>query len=311
MTTTSGSAVGTILHFEKMALFDGQGLRTVVFLKGCPLECQWCSTPSSQRFKPELGYDPERCMGCAECVAACPHEAIRLSQDGLTVITDPERCKLCFTCVGSCPEHARRQYGQEVTAADVLKELEKDDIFYFHSGGGVTLSGGEPLQQLAFAKEILAGCRQRGIHTAIETSGFVPWSHFEETLPFLDTILIDIKVMDAMAHRRVTGRSNSTIIENITRIDQDGSFVDLFIRIPLVPGVNDSEENLLATVAFCKQLKKFKELHLLPYHRLGVETYRFLNRPYLLADLPSAELQWVEEKGQWLRQQGISVKIGG
>ena len=311
MTETSGSAVGTILHFEKMALFDGQGLRTVVFLKGCPLECQWCSTPASQRFKPELGYDPERCTGCAECIAACPHEAIRLSENGLTVITDPERCQLCFTCVGSCPAHARRQYGQQVTATDVLKELEKDDIFYFHSGGGVTLSGGEPLQQLAFAKEILAGCRQRGFHTAIETSGFVPWSHFEETLPFLDTILIDIKVMDPKAHQRVTARSNTTIIENITKIDQSESPVDLFIRIPLVPGINDAEENLLATVKFCKGLKKFKELHLLPYHRMGVESYRFLNRSYELADLPTAELDWVEEKAQWLRRQDINVKIGG
>lgn len=311
MNTTLGSAVGTILHFEKMALFDGQGLRTVVFLKGCPLKCQWCSTPASQRFKPELGYDPERCTGCGECVAACPHDAIQLSEDGQTVITDPDHCQLCFTCVGGCPAHARRQYGQQVTAVDVLKELEKDDIFYFHSGGGVTLSGGEPLQQLAFAKEILAGCQQRGIHTAIETSGFVPWSHFKETLPLLDTILIDVKMMDPHAHQRVTSKSNATIIENIQKIDQTDHPVDLFIRIPLVPGVNDAEDNLLATVQFCKELKKFKELHLLPYHRMGVESYRFLNRPYALADLPSADMQWVEEKAQWLRQQGINVKIGG
>ncbi len=311
MTKQNDSAWGTILHFEKMALFDGQGLRTVVFLKGCPLGCQWCSTPASQRFKPELGYDPERCNACAECVAACPHDAIRIDDDGLTVITDPERCQLCFACVSACPSHARRQYGQRVTAADVLKELEKDDIFYFHSGGGVTLSGGEPLQQLAFAREILAGCRHRGFHTAIETSGFVPWSHFEQTLPFLDAILIDIKVMDEKIHERVTGKSNAAILDNITRIDQDGNPVDLFIRIPLIPGINDSEANLEATVAFCKKLKKFKELHLLPYHRLGVDTYRFLNRPYELDDLPSAEMKWVEDKAAWVEKLGIRVKVGG
>ncbi len=311
MTKKTQSAFGTILYFEKMALYDGQGLRTVVFFKGCPLECQWCSTPSSQRAQLQLGYNPERCTGCATCVTACPHEAIRSSEDGLTVVTDPERCQLCFTCVGACPARARRQYGQRVTAESVIKELEKDDIFYFHSGGGVTLSGGEPLLQLEFAKEILAGCRQRGFHTAIETSGFVPWPHFEQTLPFIDAVLIDIKVMDENVHKRVTGKSNATILENITKLDLDANPADLFIRIPLVAGINDSEENLQATVVFCKQLKKFKELHLLPYHRLGVETYRFLNRPYELEGLPSAELQWVQEKADWVKKLGIRVKIGG
>jgi pyruvate formate lyase activating enzyme len=282
-----------------------------VFFKGCPLECQWCSTPSSQRHKPELGYDPERCTGCAECIAACPRDAIRLSDDGLTVLTDRERCQLCFTCVGSCPAHARRQYGHKVTAVDVLKELEKDDIFYFHSGGGITLSGGEPLQQLAFAKEILVGCQKRGLHTAIETSGFIPWSHFEATLPYLDTVLIDIKVMDAETHQRITGQSNQPIIENIRKVDESEVPIELYIRIPLVPGINDDEENLRATADFCKQLKKFKELHLLPYHRLGVETYRFLNRSYELDELPSAELKWVEEKAAWIEKLGIPVKVGG
>jgi len=311
MMQTADGSPGTILHFERMALFDGQGLRTVVFLKGCPLKCRWCSTPSSQKFKPELGYDPERCTGCAACAAACPHDAIQINANGRPVITDPERCRLCFTCVGVCPSHARRRYGQYVTADQVIHEFEKDDIFYFHSGGGVTLSGGEPLLQLDFVKQILAGCRRRGFHTAIETSGFVPWPHFAETLPLLDAILIDIKMMDAVDHERLTGKSNVAILENILRIDRQENPVDLFIRIPLVPGINASAQNLQATVDFCRKLKKLKALHLLPYHRLGVETYRFLNQPYALDDLPGADLQWVEETADWIRKMGIRVQVGG
>lgn len=302
---------GTVLHLEKMAQFDGKGMRTVVFLKGCPLRCQWCSTPESQKLSPQLGYDTERCTGCESCVTICPKDAIRPTEDGQRVQTDPDRCDLCFECVTVCPEKARKGYGREVNCPQILEEIEKDDIFFFHSGGGVTISGGEPLIQIDFVKAVLAGCKERGIHTAIETSGHVSWEKFLAVLPLIDAILIDIKTYDSERHEELTGHGNERIISNIKRIDQSDFPIDLYIRIPLVPGINDSEDNLLATVEFCKELKKFKELHILPYHRLGVTSYRFLNMNYPLQKIKSPTIEIIEKKVERMRQAGIAVKIGG
>ncbi len=302
---------GTVLHLEKMAQFDGKGMRTVVFLKGCPLRCQWCSTPESQKLSPQLGYDTERCTGCESCVTICPKDAIRPTEDGQRVQTDPDRCDLCFECVTVCPEKARKGYGREVNCPQILEEIEKDDIFFFHSGGGVTISGGEPLIQIDFVKAVLAGCKERGIHTAIETSGHVSWEKFLAILPLIDAILIDVKTYDSERHEELTGHGNERIISNIRRIDQSDFPIDLYIRIPLVPGINDSEDNLLATVEFCKELKKFKELHILPYHRLGVTSYRFLNMNYPLQKIESPTIEIIEKKVERMRQAGIAVKIGG
>ena len=302
---------GTVLHLEKMAQFDGKGMRTVVFLKGCPLRCQWCSTPESQKLFPQLGHDAERCTGCQSCVTICPKDAIRPIEERQRVETDPDRCDLCFECVTVCPEKARKPYGREVTCPQVLEEIEKDEIFFYHSGGGVTISGGEPLIQLDFVKAVLSECKERGIHTAIETSGHVSWEKFLAVLPLLDAILVDIKTYDSKHHEELTGHGNERIISNIKRIDQSDFPIDLYIRIPLVPGINDSEDNLLATVEFCKELKKFKELHILPYHRLGVASYRFLNMHYPLQEIESPDIEIIEKKVERLRQTGIAVKIGG
>lgn len=302
---------GVILHLEKMALFDGEGMRTVVFLKGCPLRCQWCSTPESQSPAPQLGYNPDKCTGCMTCVEVCPRQAIHPSETGELVETDPQACDCCFACVEACPSKARKQYGRKIRARRIVEELEKDDIFYFHSGGGITLSGGEPLTQSEFAKAILAGCRERGLHTAIETGGYVSWGRFMEVLPLLDSVLIDIKVLDPERHKELTGHSNELIIDNIRRIDRSEFPVDLFIRIPLLPGINDDDTNLAATAKFCKSLRKFKELHILPYHKLGVESYRFLARDYPLKALETPNAKLVEGKAKMLRQLRIAVKIGG
>jgi pyruvate formate lyase activating enzyme len=302
---------GIVLHLEKMALFDGDGIRTVVFLKGCPLRCQWCSTPESQTLSSQLGYNPKKCTGCQNCVTVCPRDAIRTSPNGQLVETDSKACNLCFECVTVCTEKARKQYGRQVDCQKILEEVEKDEIFYFHSGGGVTISGGEPLIQPEIVKAILSGCRDRGIHTAIETSGHVSWDRFLKILPLLDTILIDIKIHNPRRHQQLTGHSNERILSNIRKIDQSDFDVELIIRIPLVPGINDSEENLLATVNFCKELKKFKELHILPYHRLGVESYRYLNKKYPLENVKPPKMEMVEEKVEWLKKEGITVKLGG
>ena len=302
---------GTILHIEKMALFDGEGMRTVVFLKGCPLRCQWCSTPESQNPALQLGYNPDKCTGCQKCVAICPRNAILTNDGRRTVKTDPKMCSLCFKCVDVCPVKARKQYGRQVNPRQIIQEVEKDEIFYFHSGGGVTLSGGEPLVQSEFTKAILSGCKERGLHTAIETSGYVPWAKFLEVLPLLDAVLIDIKVFDPRRHEELTGHSNERIIRNIRKMDKSKFPLDLFVRIPLIPGINDSDENLSATAEFCKGLKKFKELHILPYHRLGMESYAFLNKLYHLKNLQAPSMELVKERAAKLMQKGIAVKIDG
>ena len=193
----------------------------------------------------------------------------------------------------------------------ILEEVEKDEIFYFHSGGGVTISGGEPLIQIEFVKAILSGCRERGIHTAIETSGHASWDRFLKILPLLDTILIDIKIQNTKRHEELTGHGNELILSNIRKTDQSDFDVELIIRIPLVPGINDSEENLLATAKFCKALRKFKELHILPYHRMGVESYRYLNKKYPLENVKPPKMEMVEEKVERLKKEGITVKLGG
>ncbi len=302
---------GIVLHLEKMAQFDGKGMRTVVFLKGCPMRCLWCSTPESQRMAPQLGFDATKCTACHQCVEVCPNGAILPGPDGGPVQTDAELCDQCFQCVAVCPAHARKAYGRETDSRTVLAEIEKDDLFFFHSGGGVTISGGEPLIQADFVYAILSDCKAHGIHAAIETSGHIPWENFEKVLSLIDAVLIDIKVYDADRHKELTAHDNRQILSNIKKIDEADVPIELYIRIPLVPGINDSDENLSATAAFCKTLNKFKELHILPYHRMGVDVYRFLNMDYTLENVPTPDIEMIEAKIAKLRKQGINVKLGG
>ncbi|ODA39348.1 Pyruvate formate-lyase activating enzyme [Desulfosporosinus sp. BG] len=304
--------VGPVLRIERTSIYDGQGLRTVLFLKGCPLRCRWCSTPESQEATLQKGYARNRCVGCGMCVRSCPEGALTMDEDGLKVITDSSKCQNCFVCVAKCLQSAHKRYGSLLSVQEVVREIVKDEIFFFHSGGGVTISGGEPLCQADFVAEVLRECRELGIHTAIETSFYAPYESIAKVLPWLNVLYVDLKHMDRKFHKQWVGRDNSLILDNLREIDQTSEPLEIVVRLPLVPGANDSDSNLSATAEFCKSLKKLIEIELLPYHRLGLETYRNLGRDYLLQELVPPSSESITERANFLALQnpGVPIRVG-
>lgn len=303
---------GVVLRIERSSIHDGAGLRTVVFLKGCPLTCKWCSTPESMKSQPERGYLESRCRRCGSCVQACPAKALTLEESSIK--KDTARCRNCFTCVQVCPHGAVQKYGKKMHVAEVITEISKDEVFFFHSGGGVTLSGGECLQQINFVMAILQECRQRGVNTAMETSFFAPWSDIEKVLPLLDTLFVDLKHPDSSMHREFTGVDNALLLDNIARLDESSFTGDVHLRIPLVPGVNDSDTTLKQMLAIAAKLNKIQEIEILPYHRLGVTTYTWLDQDYMLDDVRLPEREYIEERVNFLRKQQIvdvPIRAGG
>lgn len=302
---------GLILRIEKTSIHDGQGLRTVVFFKGCPLRCQWCSTPESHRMYIEKGNMQNRCTGCGTCVELCPEKALTLNENGKITISK-EKCRLNLACYEICPQSVYKKYGIYMTVYELAKEISKDEIFYYHSGGGVTFSGGEPLMQPGFLAEIMKSCKHRGIHTAMETSFFAPYPNIEKILPYLDTLYVDIKHMDSNIHERYTGVENDLILSNICKVDDSDYPIEIHVRIPLIPSINDTRENLLSVLNFCKDLKSLQEIELLPYHRLGIETYKHLGLEYKLSHIAVPTLSKIKELYEFMlsNSQGIRIRIG-
>jgi pyruvate formate lyase activating enzyme len=302
---------GVVLRIERTSIHDGQGLRTVLFLKGCPLSCQWCSTPESQKKVIEKGYISGRCAGCGTCVESCPNEALSLVNG--KVQTDNALCQDCLSCVAACPTEAHKGYGKIMTVAKAVAEISKDEIFYFHSGGGVTISGGECLLQPEFVAGVLEECRLRGIDTAIETSLFASWQTVEKLLPFLNTLYVDLKHPDGLEHKNLVGVDNDVILANLKKLDLSDLSFGLHLRLPLIPGVNDGDDTLLAALSIAASLNKLKEIEILPYHRLGVETYAHLGMPYQLENLPAPSQEYIIERAEFLRKQNfnVPVKVGG
>jgi pyruvate formate lyase activating enzyme len=301
---------GIILNIEKFAIHDGPGIRTVVFLKGCPLRCRWCTAPDSQNKFPEMEYFVNKCVSCAKCVQVCPTMAISISNSG-EVFTDIELCNHCGKCANVCSTGARKMAGEEMTVREVLKEVEKDTIFYWNSGGGITLSGGEPTMQPQFSLGILKMCKERGIHTAIETCGYVKWDILDEILKYLDLVYMDIKHISPTEHEKLTGKRNELICGNAQRIAMKYPDIPLIIRIPVVPGVNDSNENIIGIVELVRKLKGEHKIELLPYHRLGVSKYGVLFRDYLLAGLEPPSADRMRHLEELVQSYGIQVQTGG
>jgi pyruvate formate lyase activating enzyme len=300
---------GTVFNIQRYSIHDGPGIRTTVFFKGCPLRCLWCQNPESQTFQPELFYNRERCIGCGRCVPACPEKAIEIFEGRSR--TNRTLCKPCGACGEVCPEEARVLMGKRASAEEVFEEVNKDAIFYERSGGGVTLSGGEPLSQPEFAIQILRLCKDAGIHTAIETCGHAPWETVEQVLKYVDLVLYDLKHMDPAEHKKMTGVSNALVIENLKKIYHE-SHIPLAVRIPVIPGFNDTPENMEATASFIlKELDASVPVHLLPYHRLGESKREQMESSQCsLGILPPGDEEMERLKG-FFGSQGLKATIGG
>ncbi|MCR4667702.1 MAG: glycyl-radical enzyme activating protein [Desulfovibrio sp.] len=274
------NARGIVFNLQKFSVHDGEGIRTLVFLKGCPLRCQWCSNPESQSPKPEHAYNPARCLTaekCGRCLSACTHGALELV-NGM-IMFDIRKCVQCFECANACPTEAQKIYGQEMTVGMVLDKVERDGVFYARSGGGLTLSGGEALFQHEFTLALLRAAKRRHIDTAIETCGFYPYEYLEEACHSLNKLIIDIKCVDPEKHKAFTGVDNALILENFARVTKDFPDLPILARTPIIPGFNDTEEDIRAIRELIPN-RATVEYELLPYHRMGQPKYGYLCRRY-------------------------------
>ncbi|MGN0658414.1 MAG: glycyl-radical enzyme activating protein [Emergencia sp.] len=270
-----------IFNVQKCSIHDGYGLRTLVFFKGCPLRCIWCANPESQDCRPEIMESRSRCIGCGVCMDVCPNSAIRITDDGPVI--DRSACSRCFACTESCYAGAKYQIGREYTSEELYREIEKDRIFYTIKGGGVTFSGGEPLIHPDELTAIAGICREHGVNVAVESCGMGDFEKFRQALPYIDSMFIDIKHIDSARHKELTGAGNELILKNISRIA--GSGIPVTIRTPVVPGLNDTEENICGIAEFLKDIPQVTGYELLPYHQLGAGKYAALGREYLLRDV--------------------------
>jgi len=318
---------GLVFNIQRYSIHDGPGIRTTVFLKGCPLDCWWCHNPESQAPEPEVVVIEGRCMQCGECRKACllekgvrnlfsenaeigpkPHVSEKRFLTPF-LAEPPRRCTRCGACVEACPTGARQMVGRRMTAAEVVAEVLKDRVFYEESGGGATFSGGEPLVQPKFLAALLQGCREAGIHTAVDTCGFAPKEDLLAVAPLADLFLYDLKSMDEARHTQYTGATNISILENLQALGRVHR--NIWIRVPIIPGVNDNAEQLEALARYAAATPGVRQVNVLPYHEAGSYKSARVGKPYRLEKIAPPSPEYMADVAARFRGFGLNVKVGG
>jgi glycyl-radical enzyme activating protein len=273
--------MGIVFDLLRFSINDGPGIRTTIFLKGCSLKCEWCHNPESQSFEPQLSFNPEKCLNCFECVDACTNSAHKIKNNIHYV--DWNMCKAEADCINACSSNALKMIGKEGTVEEIIWEVKKDIKYYKNSGGGVTISGGEPLAQFNFTKGLLLALKDEGIHTCIDTCGFANQEHFGKILPHTDLFLFDYKLTNNTEHKKYTNVGNELILSNLDFLYKNGA--NIILRCPIIPGINDNKEHFIGINKLIKKYPKLQSVELLPYHNMGRDKSLRIGKKYKLGEI--------------------------
>ncbi len=300
------SCYGLIFDILRFAIHDGPGIRTTVFMKGCPLRCWWCHNPEGISSKKELMFIEFKCIKCQTCAQVCTERAIYFKSDNSFPLINRKMCTGCGRCADACPTNAIRLVGRTISVDELIRELEKDALLYDKSGGGVTFSGGEPLMQASFLKEALKQCKEKGFHTALDTSGFVHPHVFENIIEYVDYFLYDVKLANEEEHKKYTGVSNKNIKENLKLLDEKGK--NVLLRFPVIPGITDTDRNITGILEFLSSLRWIREIELLPFHDVR-EKYKRLSKKYKMTNHKAPSQEAMKRIKEAFEKIGFSVKV--